>query len=104
MKCVQDKSQDTFSTPALGAAAFSTVNMGAQSYRQGKAFFWDKEQRKPVEADATWAAAWEKRSKERGKPNQVMGWTGGDSGSKLTPPEYQKLAGPWVDGKDPAGA
>ncbi len=101
---VKAKDQGTLSTPELGAAAFSTVNMGAKSYREGKAFFWDKEQRKPVEADATWAAAWEKRSKERGKPNQVMGWTGGDAGSKLTPPEYQKLAGPWVDGKDPAGA
>ena len=101
---VKAKDQGTLSTPELGAAAFSTVNMGAKSYREGKAFFWDKEQRKPVEADATWAAAWEKRSKERGKPNQVMGWTGGDAGSTLTPPEYQKLAGPWVDGKDPAGA
>ena len=101
---VKAKDQGTLSTPELGAAAFTTVNMGAKSYREGKAFFWDKEQRKPVDADATWAAAWEKRSKERGKPNQVMGWAGGDSGSKLTPPEYQKLAGPWVDGKDPAGA
>ncbi len=101
---VKAKKQGTLSTPELGAAAFSTVNMGAQSYRFGKAFFWDKEQRKPVDADASWAAAWEKRSKERGKPNQVMGWAAGDAGSKLNPPEYMKLAGPWVDGKDPAGS
>ena len=100
---VQTKNQDTFSTPALGAAAFTTVNMGVQSYRQGKALFWDKEARKPVEADSSWAEAWEKRSKERGKPNHIAGWEGGDAGSKLTPPEYMKLAGPWVDGKDPAG-
>ena len=104
LQCVQDKSQDTFSTPALGAAAFTTVNMGAQSYRQGKALFWDKEARKPVDADATWATQWEARSKKRGKPNQIQGWTGGDKGSTLTPPEYQKLEGPWIDGKDPAGA
>jgi predicted dehydrogenase len=103
LNCVQTKNQDTFSTPALGAAAFTTVNMGVQSYRQGKALFWDKEARKPVEADASWAEAWEKRSKERGKPNHITGWEGGDAGSKLTPPEYMKLAGPWVDGKDPAG-
>ena len=104
---VRTGDQDTFSTPELGAAAFSTVNMGVLSYRQGKALFWDKETRKPVEADASWAAAWERRSKERGKPNHIMGWTGGDKGSLLQPSkeqqEYLKLAGPWVDGKDPAG-
>ena len=57
-----------------------------------------------MEADATWAAAWEKRSKERGKPNQIIGWTGGEKGSLLEPPAYQKLEGPWIGGKDPAGA
>ncbi len=90
------KPEMSFSTPALGAAAFTTVNMGVQSYRNGKAYFWDKAQRKHVDAG-------EKRSKERGKPNQVIGWQGGDRGSVLVPPDYQKLAGPWVDGKDPAG-
>jgi hypothetical protein len=57
-----------------------------------------------VTGDGTWAARWEKRSKERGKPNQIIGWTGGDAGSTLKPPAYMSLAGPWVDGKDPAGA
>lgn len=99
---VRTKNQDTFCTPQLGAAAFTTVNMGVQSYRQGKALFWDKDARRPVEADASWAAAWEKRSKMRGKPNQTIGWTAGDTGSVLNPPEYMKLAGPWVNGKDPA--
>ncbi len=51
-----------------------------------------------------WAARWEDRSKKRGKPNQIIGWTGDDSGSTVTPPDYQKLEGPWVDGKDPASA
>ncbi len=94
--------RETLSTPELGAAAFTTVNMGVLSYRQGKALFWDKEQRKPKEADASWAERWETRSKKHGTPNQIIGWQGGDSGSTLTPPEYQKLAGPWIDGKDPA--
>jgi predicted dehydrogenase len=102
LKCVRDRDRETLSTPELGAAAFTTVTMGVQSYRQGKALFWDGEQRKPVEADASWAARWEKRSKERGKPNQIAGWKAGETGSLLTPPDYQKLAGPWVDGKDPA--
>jgi predicted dehydrogenase len=104
VECVLKKNQDTFSTPALGAAAFTTVNMGVLSYRTGKALFWDKEARKPVEADPSWATAWEKRSKERGMPNHIAGWEGGDKGSTLNPPEYMKLAGPWIDGKDPADA
>ena len=41
-------------------------------------------------------------SRARGKPNQVFGWSAGDTGSTLHPPAYQKLAGPWVNGKDPA--
>lgn len=103
LKCVAAGNQGTLSTPELGAAAFSTVNMGVQSYRNDKVIYWDKEARKVTDADGSWAKNWEKRSKERGKSNQVMGWTGGDAGSSITSPEdFQQLAGPWVNGKDPA--
>ena len=102
LECCKAKRRETLSTPELGAAAFTTVNMGVQSYRQGKVLFWDKEARKVKEADASWAARWEERSKKRGKPNQVVGWQGGDKGSLLEPPDYQKLEGPWVGDKDPA--
>ncbi len=98
------KRRETLSTPELGAAAFSTVNMGVQSYRFGKVLFWDKDKRTPKEADGSWATQWEKRSKARGKPNQIIGWAGDEKGSTLTPPDYQKLEGPWLGGKDPAGA
>ena len=94
--------QGTLSTPELGAAAFTTVNMGVQSYRHDKVLYWDKEGRKPVDGNATWAAQWEKRSHDRGHPNQVIGWHAGEAGSTLKPPPYMKLAGPWVNGKDPA--
>jgi predicted dehydrogenase len=104
LDCVQSGNRDTLSPPELGAAAFTTVMLGVQSYRQGKALFWDKENRKATDADASWAANWEKRSKERGKPNQVMGWHADDTGSLLHPPAYQKLEGPWIDGKDPAAS
>jgi predicted dehydrogenase len=104
LECVKSRKRETLSTPELGAAAFSTVNMGVLSYRFGKALMWDKEKRAPRDADASWAAQWEKRSKSRGKPNQVIGWKAGDSGSLLQPPDYQKLEGPWVGGKDPAGS
>jgi predicted dehydrogenase len=101
----KQRRRETLSTPELGAAAFSTVNMGVQSYRFGKALFWDKEKRVPTEADASWASQWEARSKKRGKPNQIQGWTAvpTDKGSTLSPPDYQKLEGPWIGGKDPAG-
>jgi hypothetical protein len=101
IQCVRDRKRETLSTPELGAAAFTTVAMGAQSYRNGKVFYWDKEARKPSEADAQWAARWEARSKKRGKPNQINGWQAGETGSLLEPPDYQKLGGAWVDGKDP---
>ncbi|HEY7313944.1 MAG TPA: Gfo/Idh/MocA family oxidoreductase [Gemmataceae bacterium] len=103
LECVRSKNRETLSTPELGAAAFTTVNMGVLSYRQGRALFWDKEHRTTKDADASWARAWEKRSKERGKPSHVLGWEAGDKGSTLQPPEYQKLEGEWKDGQDPAG-
>jgi predicted dehydrogenase len=102
LACVRDNKRETLSTPELGAAAFTTVAMGVQSYRTGKVLFWNKDQRKVVEADGSWASRWEERSKKRGKPEQIIGWAGGDKGSVLIPPDYQKLEGPWIDGKDPA--
>jgi hypothetical protein len=57
-----------------------------------------------VEADSTWAKRLEERSKQRAKPNQIIGWKGGDAGSYLSPPDYMALAGPWVNGQDPADA
>jgi predicted dehydrogenase len=102
LKCVRSGNRETLSTPELGAAAFTTVSLGVKSYRDGKVVFWDKENRKAIDANASWAERWEKRSKARGKPSQILGWNAGDTGSLLNPPEYQKLAGPWKGGKDPA--
>jgi predicted dehydrogenase len=104
LQCCRDRNRETFSTPELGAAAFTTVALGVQSYRNGQVLFWDKEKRQPTLADKSWATQWEQRSKKRGKPNQVAGWTAGEAGSLLEPPDYQKLGGPWTNGKDPAEA
>jgi predicted dehydrogenase len=101
LECVRMKNPATLCPPELGAAAFTTVAMGVQSYRGGNVLFWDKDHRKVNTADSSWAARWEERSKSRGKPNQIIGWQGGDAGSVVVPPEYQKLGGPWVNGKDP---
>ena len=80
LQCVHDRNRETLCTPELGAAAFSTVNMGVLSYRQGKVLFWDKSKRLPVEADTSWASKLEARSKKRDKPSQIIGWQGGDAG------------------------
>ncbi|WZO97812.1 Gfo/Idh/MocA family oxidoreductase [Isosphaeraceae bacterium EP7] len=102
LECIRSRNVETLCPADLGFAAIATVNLGVQSYREGKAFFFDKETGKVSEADDSWAKKWEKRSHERGKPEQVIGWNAGDTGSLLTAPPYQKLEGDWVDGKDPA--
>lgn len=102
VECIRSRNRATLSTPELGAAAFTTVALGVQSYRTGKVLFWDKEQRKAVEADSSWAGKLEARSKKRGKPTQILGWKAEDTGSVMAPADYQKLAGPWSGGKDPA--
>ncbi|MBI3410235.1 MAG: Gfo/Idh/MocA family oxidoreductase [Planctomycetes bacterium] len=104
LECVRARNRDTFSTPELGAAAFTTVNMGVQSYRSGRVLFWDRERRRPTQADDSWARNLERKSHERGRPNQIIGWEGGTSGSTLTPPDYQRLEGEWTNGRDPAPA
>ena len=104
LECIRSRNQETLCPAETGYAAITTVNLGVQSYREGKALFFDKASGKVSQADETWAARWEKRSHDRGKPEQVMGWHAGDTGSYLIPPGYQKLEGDWVDGKDPAKA
>lgn len=87
--------------PVLGAAAITTVLLGAKSYREGKVFFVDRDTMQVKDHDMSWAAKWEERSLQRGKPNHIAGWNAGDHGSVLEEPEYMKLAGPWIDGKPP---
>jgi predicted dehydrogenase len=101
LESVRTRRQGTFSPPDLGAAAVATAAMAVQSYRSGQAVFWDRE-RRAMATGQRWAERWEQRSRARAKPNQVFGWSGGDAGSTLHPPGYQKLAGPWTSGKDPA--
>jgi predicted dehydrogenase len=89
--------------PDLGAAAIVTVNLGSRSYREGKVFHFDKATNTISDGNAEWAKQWEQISRDRGKPHHIPGWKAGDKGSTLVDPDYQKLEGPWVGGKDPAG-
>jgi len=86
----------------LGAAAVLTVILGAMSYREGKVYHFDEETMTIHDGDSSWAKKWEEKSKNRDKPNHIAGWNAGDYGSVLQEPDYMKLAGPWIDGKDPA--
>ena len=87
---------------ALGLAQRgATVILGARSYREGRVFHFDDETMSIHDGDSSWATAWEQRSRDRGKPNHIAGWSAGDHGSVLEEPEYMKLAGPWKNGKPP---
>ncbi|MEM8945424.1 MAG: Gfo/Idh/MocA family oxidoreductase [Planctomycetota bacterium] len=89
-------------SPELGAAAMTIVKLGSRSYREGKVYHFDRDTMTISEGDPSWADGWQKMSEAREKPRHVPGWTAGDKGSLLVPKPYQKLAGPWVDGKDPS--
>ncbi|MCA9240630.1 MAG: Gfo/Idh/MocA family oxidoreductase [Planctomycetales bacterium] len=89
-------------SPELGAAAMTIVKLGSKSYREGKVFHFDKQSMSYSDGNASWANRWEEMSHERSKPVHVAGWHAGDRGSVLIPRDYQKLEGPWIDGKDPA--
>ncbi len=89
-------------TPELGAAAVTTVILGARSYREGRVFHFNPETG-PTDGSGSWASQWEQRSKDRGPVAQIAGWTAGDYGSTIEDPPHMGLAGPWVNGEPPAG-
>lgn len=100
--CLADTPHKVNCPPDLGAAAIVTVNLGSRSYREGKVFQFDRESNRVLDGNSDWAAGWEKMSKQRAKPKHIPGWTAGDKGSLLVDPDYQRLEGPWIGGKDPA--
>jgi predicted dehydrogenase len=89
-------------SPELGAAAMTIVKLGSRSYREGKVFHFDADSMTVSDGSSAWADGWQQMSADRAKPKHVPGWTAGDKGSLLIPKPYQKLAGPWINGKDPA--
>ncbi|NOX54758.1 MAG: Gfo/Idh/MocA family oxidoreductase, partial [Planctomycetes bacterium] len=80
--------------PDLGAAAVTTVLLGARSYREGKVFRFDSRTMQVTEGDGSWASQWEERSRRRAKPRHIPGWKAGDRGSVLEEPDYMSLGGP----------
>ena len=88
--------------PEMGAAAMVIVKLGSESYRKGKVFHFDPQTMQVSDGNPSWADNWEKMSSERAPARQIAGWKAGETGSKLTPSDYQRLEGPWIDGVDPA--
>jgi predicted dehydrogenase len=91
--------------PDLGAAAVTTVIMGAESYRTGKVFEWDAAGGRVVGSGEGYARQWEAMSQARSAPRHISGWNPSNKDpmfSRQRPEDYQKLEGPWLDGRDPA--
>lgn len=89
-------------SPELGAAAMVIVKLGSKSYREGKVYHFDRDTMTVSDGNPSWAKNWEKVSANGGPAHHVAGWKAGDTGSVLHAEEYQKLAGPWTNGVDPA--
>jgi len=89
-------------SPELGAAAMVIVKLGSKSYREGKVFHFDPQTLSVSDGNPGWATGWEKMSTDRAAAAHVPGWKAGTTGSTLYPCDYQELAGPWVNGVDPA--
>ena len=80
--CVRDRNRATLCPPELGAAAVTLAAMGVASYRTGQVLSWDREQRRVIAADGSWAERWDARSRAR------------ERFAGLQPPRYMDLAGP----------
>jgi predicted dehydrogenase len=99
---VSGKPETVNCSPELAAAAMAIVKLGARSYREGKVFHFDPQSLTYSDGNPSWANHWESMSHAGAKPRHVAGWHAGDTGSLITPRPYQQLAGPWIDGVDPA--
>lgn len=89
-------------SPELATPAMVIVKLGALSYRKGKVFHFDRDTMAVSDGNSSWSMGWEALSSQGGPARHVRGWKAGDTGSLLHPEEYQKLAGPWTNGVDPA--
>ena len=97
IECLRSRNPETLCPPETGYAAIATVNLGVNSYRYGKAYYFDKATGKVSDADDKWAKKWEAVSHERGKPQQIQGWKADPlEGSTLQPqglPEARRRLG-----------
>ena len=72
--CTRSRNPETLCPADLGYAAIATVNLGVQSYREGKAYYFDKGTGESSHADTGWSARWEERSQlaRQAKPSHRL--------------------------------
>lgn len=75
LECIRSRKHATFCPPDLAAAAVHATSLAERSVRPHLT---------------------------SGKPKPILGWSGGDNATAMRAPDYQRLAGPWLNGKDPA--
>ena len=104
LECVRDRNRETLSTPELGAAAFSDGEHGRAELPPGQGAVLGQggpqagRSRRLVGGPVGAAVA---RARQAEPGHRLEGRR---QRQRLHPPDYQKLEGPWVDGKDPAEA
>ena len=98
------KPDDVNCSPELGAAAMVIVKLGSRELpRRQSVPLRPRDDDRYGRRRELGQALGEDVAGTRGGCKHIPGWKGGDKGSKLYPREYQKLAGPWINGVDPAG-
>ena len=100
LECIRSRNPETLCPAETGYAAIATVNMGVAVVPRGQGLYFDKETGKVSEADESWAKKWEKMSQERASRTRSWAGTPATTARLLDPPDYQKLEGDWVDGRD----
>ena len=55
LECIRSRNPETLCPADLGYAAIATVNLGVKSYREGKAYYFDKATGEVSDADDGWA-------------------------------------------------
>ena len=74
LECTRSRNPETLCPADLGYAAITTVNLGVQSYREGKAYYFDKETGESSHADRAWSARWEetKQASRQAEPGHRL--------------------------------
>ncbi len=103
VECVQQRRPSTYCPPDLGAAAVAVTALAEESLRCGQALRWDAARGEIVPVGSEWLAEQQQRSRNRARPPHIFGWSGGDSGRTLQPPDHQHLAAPWRDAAAESG-
>jgi hypothetical protein len=84
--CLRSRNPETLCPPETGYAAIATVNLGVDSYRYGKAYYFDKANGKVSEADESWSKQWE-----------MPGWTQESFGiAEIIPGDWGMVESGWL--------